>query len=258
MPIFKIYPYKRKSQGALLLQEAMQDYLRENVPLINENHIVGKNECIITWGNGHYPLRIGTDSCSILNPYEVVNISIDKVRFLRSMRAAHIPTITWTVEIETARNWIREGYAVYSRCVQDGMDGKGICIASRQEELQDAPLYTQEFKSTDEYRVHVCHGQSILGVVKRPVERNFNPKIRTSSGGWGYRRDCVVPKEITDLAIRCSHALHLDFGGIDVIYNSKTNEARILESNTAPELGPISAPRYAKTIIEKERNRTNA
>ena len=55
--------------------------------------------------------------------------------------------------------------------------------------------------------------------------------VRNGGNGWIYCRDTVVPDRAKQEAVKASKALGMDFCAIDILYNSKTKVATVLEAN---------------------------
>ena len=76
-----------------------------------------------------------------------------------------------------------------------------------------------------------------------------NSKIRTEEHGWVFCRGNVqVPDDVKLQAESAVSALGLDFGGVDVIWNEKEQQAYVLEVNTAPGLEGTTVTTYAAMI----------
>lgn len=257
---FKIFPYKVTSKGAKLVARALGEELDSDVPFVDSNYEIKDNDWIITWGVGYTSLYNASrkpNSTRVFNPEKVIARCVDKPIFLNRMHRFNVPTVEFTGNYDRAHQWVKEGNLVYCRTVVDGMDGRGIVVVGNEvgnRELPFAELYTKAFPATMEYRVHVFRDRPIFGIGKVPIERDYNKYVRTSKGGWGYRRDIgPVPPIVNQIAAQCSRALELDFGGIDILYDAKTGGARLLEANSAPEMGPTSSHLYAKEFVELSR-----
>lgn len=134
---------------------------------------------------------------------------------------------------------INDGKTVVCRTILNGHSGAGIVLASTEEELVDAPLYTEYIPKKEEYRVHVFNGEVIH--VSRKARRkdvpdeNVNWKIRNHNNGFIFQHENFeLPDECNVQALLAVKDLGLDFGAVDIIWNDKQQKAYVLEVNTAP------------------------
>jgi len=161
---------------------------------------------------------------------------------------------------DLARNYIAAGelkFPVLCRTKVKGHDGEGIVIAEEVADLVDAPLYVNLKPKTAEYRVHVARKDGeviVLGVQQKFLPHNKADKdmrLRTTANGcyfvWSVGGEPVVlPPQATIAVLDVFERFpELTFGGFDVIYNKPTNEAYVIEINSAPELTEKAAQMYA-------------
>jgi len=166
------------------------------------------------------------------------------------MRDTEVNLPPWTVSGTTAVSWAKAGKSVYCRGDLEGRDGRGIVIATNPTQVVHSDLYTTGIEADQEYRVHVFKHKPIFDLVKwhdNPSKKN--QLIRTGGNGWQYSRDVVVPEAAKEQAVLTSRALQLDFCAVDLLYNTKTEKATVLEANSAPELGPWTSAAYAKELV---------
>jgi glutathione synthase/RimK-type ligase-like ATP-grasp enzyme len=110
-------------------------------------------------------------------------------------------------------------------------------------------MYTKYIKKRDEYRVHVVQGNVIDTQIKMrrydTDDNQVNWMLRNHSNGFIFGRDRVVHDARRDaLAIAAVHAVNLDFGGVDIIWNAYRNEYYVLEVNTAPGITGTTLQNY--------------
>ncbi len=93
----------------------------------------------------------------------------------------------------------------------------------------------REFIPNDgDLRVFVIGGR-VIGVMKRsPKSGEFRANI--SQGGSGTVFDLSTRPDIQAMAERIAVVRGLDFAGVDVIINSKTDQAYLLEVNDGPQI----------------------
>lgn len=201
----------------------------------------------INWGSSR---TINTGPNRVINRPEQVTIAGNKLETFRALKdkdGIRIPNFT-TDRSESAR-WCTEGAIVVCRTKLSGHSGDGIILATKTEELVDAPLYVQYVKKQKEFRVHVAFGE-VIDVQEKRKRKEYDGdtdfQVRNHQTGWVYcREDIQEPNGLQDMALRTVHELGLDFGAVDIIYNAKRNECYVLEVNTAPGLEGTTVEKYA-------------
>ena len=165
----------------------------------------------------------------ILNSPIAISKCIDKTDAFNLFQNNGIPTLTYTNQKEVAQSWLNNGQTVVVRALTKSKMGKGISIISPGEELPTAPLYTQYFHKTHEFRVHVFMGKVIdyvqkkkMGKVKRKLFNldKVNMEVRNHKRGWVFaRKDIFHSATIEQLGIDAIVATGLDFGAVDILAN---------------------------------------
>lgn len=238
------------SKSARLLRDSLQEKLGERV-FITNNPSYLRRHTIINWGSSkdlHYHRCLG-------NYPEAVGDCVNKVGCLEALSTAMRPK--FTSEVAMARQWINEGHLVYCRTRLCSSQGRGIIVAETIDQLVPAPLYTQRFKHSREYRVHCAYGDIIqITQKKRRNGSNADSRIR-SNNDWVFARnldkDFNSPeiKKVLTVALLGAQCLGIHFGAFDILYSVRQNKAVILECNTAPGLDKTTAELYADAIIEE-------
>jgi len=205
------------------------------------------------------------DHVRIINDPEHTALSSDKVKTLAILKSAGVPALTFMTNKEQAKEFMST-YAmhpsrIYCRTLTRSKKGKGIVIASCQNELVDAPLYTVEFPKTHEYRVHVAGGNVIDWVQKKRCPRlsedgEVNEDVRNRGRGWYFsHKNRRGHQKIRDIAVRAVEALGLDYAAVDMLAIWKPNahgkmqlqDCVCCEINSAPGLtSRISLEAYIK------------
>jgi len=244
----KIYPYKQGSRGAKALADGM------GIRVLKQEGSTWKptaKSAVINWGASTLPARF--DNCLVLNKPDAVVAATDKLRLFRDVDDTSLMP-RWSASREDAVGWAREGHKVMCRTVLNGHSGRGIVVSRTEDELVDAPLYVQYVKKKEEFRVHIMHGEvfDVQRKARRLEVEEPNWDIRNHDNGFIYaRNDIQVPKKVTGVAVKVFKKTDLDFGAVDVIFNTKQDLALVLEINTAPGLTGTTVDNYVATFKEK-------
>lgn len=213
---------------------------------------------VINWGRT--TRGIIQEGINILNDPLAVSKASDKVVCLEALRGCeetenHIPRFCTT--FEEAEAFIEEGEVVYCRTLSRGSQGRGIVVATTQEELVPAPLYTCKVEVSREVRVHVFKGEVLhfaqkkkMGAERREEEGilEVNEDIRSHKNGWIFSIvDVEVPEEAQSAAVGAVNALGLDFGAVDMALTPQGG-CKIYEINSAPGLEGTTLERYRDAI----------
>lgn len=249
MTKIRIEPYKTWSGGAKALGERC-GILRATRRQVAKH---GDFDYIINWGRNERRFR-----GEYLNDPERVREATDKLLSARKFQAAEVPSPDFTDDQSVAQGWYDEGHAVVCRTLLRANGGRGIVLASPENEqgIVRAPLYTKYEKKADEYRVHVFNGEVIDIQQKRrrldtPDER-VDFQIRNAANGWVFCRDNVVcPDPVRGAAVGAVNSLGLHFGAVDIGYNQHHNRAAVYEVNTAPGLEGTTLDRYYEALVKQ-------
>lgn len=214
----------------------------------------------IKWGSFTRSIDVA-DEDNIVNNH-AGQASLNKKRCFELLRTAGVPIPEFTTERSVAETWIRAGFRTYERHSLTGSAGEGIVVAETLGELSDtaAPLYTQGVKGKRrEYRIHVFNLNGVQRVfIQQKLRRegfaenpSYSSTVRNLENGWIFaNQNIVAPRQATiDAAVAACRALNLNFGGVDLIEQEKTNGfSVVLEINTAPGLAGATVNFYAESI----------
>lgn len=212
---------------------------------------------MVNWGNSHdQPWQ--TPNVRIFNKPEVVRLAANKLlTFQKFQEAGFTDVPEWTITREQAATWIANGGVAVCRTVLNGHSGRGIVVAEREDQLVNAPLYTQYVKKKKEFRVHVGFGV-VVDVQEKRQRRADNPdaerefRVRNLQTGWVYCREQIdEPASLRETACRAIDALGLDFGAVDIIWNERQDKCYVLEVNTACGLEGTTLENYAQLFAHK-------
>ncbi len=236
-----IYPYSTASESAKLLAEKC-GCLR--IKREGSNFHGKKGQYILPWGAGTGNYTADTGDATLLNPPELIDVSINKINWFRRMEMFHVhrPRLpTWTTSQFIAQGWLRQGMTVLARHEIDGSRGSGIEVIKKPLDFVHAPLYTIKVENVAEYRVYMFNDEVI------DYRRKFGKAYEGLMIGDGieFRIDHEpLPADVATQAAKAARALPLTVQGLDVIWDGE--RAYVLETNTAPYLGIQVANRYAR------------
>lgn len=243
-----IYPYKAGSKSVKALKQALGI---KSIKLLNSKFKPRAGKTIINWGSSSLPEEYW--ECNILNHPSFVENASNKLNTLLILINSGISYPDFSTEKEDAEHLIGIGKKVVCRTVLNGHSGQGIVIASKVEELVDAPLYVEYIPKKEEYRVHVFQGEAffVQRKARRMEEENPNWQIRNHQNGFIYaNQDVDVPEHVKEMACKAVDALDLDFGAVDIIWNERHDKYYVLEVNTAPGLSGTTLNKYAEKFKE--------
>lgn len=250
----RINPYKSGSCSAGALAQYLTELHDRAVLRLRRNTQFRprRDDWVINYGIGHAPIPIENQ----LNLRESVRRASNKLRFFEDSRGQDYRVPEWTNNIELARRWIQEGHKVCCRTNLTGHSADGLVLASTEDELVQAPLYTQYVKKQQEYRVHFVGG-TIVDVQRKArradvPDEDVNWQVRNHDNGFIYARGNVTPRTVPqDVILQCEEYIgstDLDFGSIDVLYNEREDQAYILEVNTASGLEGTTLERIGNAL----------
>ena len=249
-----LYSHNPKSQGAKALAEAM------GIPRIkhhNSKFRGGAEKTVINWGASHFRLRkMEIGGTRVINDPSAVHTATNKIYALTRFSVVGVSCPFWTTNKEIVRTKIHEGEGAVkflARTIINGSEGRGIKVVDNFLDIPDAPLYVQYIKKEKEFRVHVIGGKVIdiqQKVLRADADRAaVNWMVRNTVNGFVFQRNGIIPPVgISDLAISAVAALQLDFGAVDIIYNTSLNKCFVLEVNTAPGLEGLTIQKYKDAL----------
>ena len=243
-----IYPYKAGSKSAKALAEALGC---RRIRLTNSRYRGRPSHMLINWGSSGQDIPA---SGITLNKAYAVGRAGNKLDAFRRIGMAGLSIPRITTDPEVAYQWDTN---VMIRRTLHGHSGQGCVYVDRTERellcAGRAPLYVEYIKKSAEYRFHVMAGK-VIDVQQKRVRsgsEDNNFQIRSHANGWIFARTGIdVTPAAYKLATDAVTVLGLDFGAVDVIYNSHRNEYFVLEVNTAPGLVGETVTNYANAIRE--------
>lgn len=216
-------------------------------------YITGKNfqqgDVLVNWGTTK-PLAIGDNL--VLNSGLAIGLASNKYHAFAALTGKDVETVPWTANKAVAQEWQAKGRTVVVREVLTGHSGNGILIIEENQDIPDAPLYTQYVFKTKEFRVHATQSEvfDTQRKVRDPDQEPLSWKVRSAKNGFIFQRNNIKPSGDRDnLAMSAVKALGLDFGAVDIV-EDKDGKLFVLEVNTAPGLEGQTITTYTE-ILEK-------
>lgn len=233
------------STGAMDLRHELRR-LGHEVRFVNMSP---RTDVVINWGSHNVPAFRGT----VINSGNAVRTATSKRASYQAFAAADVPTCGWTNDRAQAVRW-GATQRVIGRDADHGSGGAGTVVYEAGTPIGEHRFYVRYFRKQREFRVHVYKGV-IVRVLEKLKKRNFEGRdqyIRSHLRGWVFGSNHLAtnpaPNMVSDLAVRAVAALGLDFGGVDVGYNTHRDAAIVFEVNTAPGLEGTSATLFAQAI----------
>lgn len=249
-----IYSWNANSEGATLLKDAMGITKIRN----EGSRFVGSlRKRVINWGASTLSREV--EKCQLVNSAAAVLLASNKLSFFRKVSEEASEVLpAWTSDMQEAIKWCADGKIVCARTVLNGHSGNGLVIMDRDHpnDFVRAQLYTEYIKKEDEYRIHIVNGRIIdqqrKALTKEKADAgDVNWKIRNLANGFIYQRENVnPPDEVKNVAVIAMRNSGLDFGAVDVVYNSKRKGQKsfVLEINTAPGITGTTVENYARAL----------
>lgn len=246
-----IYPYKMSSGSSKRLAEALRGLGHKVVRVFaDRNYVPHTDDYVINWGSSKVP---NWDAFAIkCNAPHLVGLASNKLRTFSTLLREEVEVPIYTGMKEVASMWLQNNIKVFARTTLTSHSGRGIVVMSNAVELVDAPLYTAEFKKTNEYRIHIFDSSVLDSQEKR---KRGGTGSRVDHDIWNHGNDFVfcrenldVPYAVHDAALRAVEALGLTFGAVDVGYDRATQKVVVFEVNTAPGIKGQTLTKYVEKI----------
>lgn len=243
-----IYSYRMGSESAIALADALDVYIikHENSTFRGE---AGKY--ILNWGAGTGVFNAKAGGATIFNTPQQIDLAVNKLDFFKGCLGLEAPRLPfWTTAKNQAEAWLSAGHVVIARTKLEAAKGQGLVVCKNPLDIPDAKLYTVKVSSTEEYRVYMFNGEVLDARVKL-LAQNKQPDSDGMRYGEQYefcplRRE--LPEDVKEQARRAIKKTGLLTGGVDVLFDSTTETATVLEVNTAPYVGEGTAEKYAEAL----------
>ena len=232
----------------------------KNRGLINDDTI------IINWGRSQD--IDGVPPCFYINMPFSVGMCVDKVRTLCAMHSWGVPALSSTTVREDAKEMLARDGCIVVRRTTTGSRGRGCELVYDStfgtERLPVAPLYTEFYDKTHEFRVHVMDGEVIDYRQKKKMGKEKLTKrgigevdmfIRNHKRGWVFAKNDILRfKEIEETAVDAAGALRLHFCAVDILAkvddNGQLIDHVVCEVNSAPNLVASTMEAYVNGLVK--------
>lgn len=245
-----IYSYNMGSASVAALKQALGAKL---IRLENSNFIGSADKQVLNWGSSTPNLEVS--KCQVLNRPEAIEPASNKLRFFEKVKdLIQIPS--YTTQFQEAFSWMEKGKVVVVREKLTGHSAEGLVILENRTEWDNydhsrARMYILYIPKQSEWRIHVFRGE-VIHVQKKGIREGTRPvtfRVQNHNNGFIYLiNDVKPPQDVITQAVKALEATELDFGAVDVIYNTYRDKAFVLEINTAPGLEGSTINKYATAI----------
>ena len=189
----------------------------------------------------------------------VLRKGTDKLTQLTKFKEHGIDCPDFTTNRANVLPWLADDSAVVCRTLLRSSEGKGIVIATEEQQLVNAPLYTKYVPKKRKYRVHIVNGV-VIDVQEKRKKRGFendrDTRVRNTANGYVFCRENVQePDGLRAAALQACSSLGYSLGAVDVAYNERNNRCVVLEVNANPGLEGTTLEKYSSKIVDwyKER-----
>ena len=240
----------------------------------NPTDRLADNTVVFNYGRSKVPVwaeGARARGVTILNKPSAVARSVDKITCLGILSENGVPALIHTTNRDSALAWLEQGDDICIRHTTTGKQGQGVEVFTVQDgldgkELPRAPLYTQVYNKTHEFRVHVFKGEVIDLVQKKRMGKKKLARfgldeadtfLRNHKKGYVFAHNDLICDSpaiqhgedvildngrvfIEDISKQAVAAIGLDYCGVDVLAKYDRNgafvSALICETNSAPSL----------------------
>lgn len=231
-----IYPYSSVSEGAKNIADGLGGM---RIKRSGSSYVFKETDRVINWGasDNPFPKALNANIGSVLS----------KKAFFDRCKYADI-TPRYALDSSSAKALNSK---LVCRALDKGKDGEGISIWEGDGPLPNAVLYVEFQPKTAEYRVHV--GRTPEGEI---VLIGHQRKFKKGGGDIWTGESCyfvwtvdglpvVLPEGVRDVALKTLALFEeVTFTGLDIIYDSNTQRAFVLEANSAPMMTPKTVECY--------------
>lgn len=279
----RVVPYKQASNSGAIIAEGLTSRLNKRVLRVSPDSPTFRSredDIYVNWGRSSPPRWAINPNTIILNHWDAVATAANKIHTFNALIANeetqnYVPAYTTIKDI--ALMWCRtRNIIVVGRTTLNGHSGQGIVLFNSAQEIMDYRgdpilLYVKYIKKLHEFRIHVGstyndNGELVYDVFDAQEKRraqglenrtDFQARVRSHANGWNFCRenlDQMLVARASSLAIDVIKTLNLDFGAVDIIYNSREDAFYILEVNTAVGLEGETRDNYTNMLTNLVRS----
>ena len=211
------------------------------------NNFYKEDNNVINWGNHIYR----EDKYFRLNKPSAIALASNKAVSRRFLRDAgiHVP-VTWFLGEREPLNL--GGKFIARPPYHHG--GNNFYVVGSVNELArkidgdtSTWYFSEIFPKTHEFRVHCAHGK-VLQVSNKPLaEGEIRANHSVVEESWRALKWSEFNDLICEQSLKAVKVLGLDYGAVDIMWNSDTNRVAICEVNTSPSITTeYSSGKYAE------------
>lgn len=202
---------------------------------------------IINWGN-----YILSDEHITVNFSSSVSIASNKARSRRILQERGI-AVPRSYFWDNLADCVEVNYPIIVR-PSHHLGGKNFHVFKEPKALQAflwgkqmGTWYASEiFPKTHEFRVHCAHGRILMISSKPLVEGEIRANHSITEEAWPAVPRKEWNSKVCEESLKAIESLSLDYGAVDIMYNSENDSVAICEINTAPSIcTPYSSGKYA-------------
>ncbi len=236
---------KKNSSDWVIFEKGMENF--QGITAIGG--ILEGNNSIINWGNHIF----SNDAYFSANIPSAIALASDKARsriFLQEVGVSVPVTVTWGNPQELQPN-----YPLIARTAQHH-GGNNFYVLNDASEINNlvkehpeirGGYFSEVFEKDTEFRVHCAHGRILMVQEKPLVEGELRANQAVNHEKWTVLKWGEINPKIALESLKAIEALGLDYGAVDIMYNSADNSCAICEVNTSPSINTdYSSGKYAK------------
>lgn len=171
--MFKLYPYKVGSASVKKLKTALNAMI---IKLEGSHYRYRSTHKVINWGNSRRPSWMSND-VPVINQPEAVAIAGNKLSTFQTLSENGVATVPFTVNTQTAQDWLQEGKKVFVRHSLTGHSGEGIEVI---EPVATVNTFSQERQERIDYLSDIVSelgeiGERNLAIIVEDYISSFTP-----------------------------------------------------------------------------------
>jgi len=275
----RIWTNNEKSRSAMLLSRELNIRLRDadddrKIPRLRHEgstYTPRASDVVLNWGSSNENFPREFLKARVINHPNSLDLVTNKKKFFRHFKENGLENIIPEFSEGPSpefESWGEQGRAgkdpdypfAMIRHKLTGSAGEGIEMVTRNNvrKMGDnlrGKLLVRYIPKKSEWRVHYCRASSSIFYVQKKVLKNDRPAgfepnwfVRNHDNGFvfAHGEDYVAdtPQCVLEVAAAAAESTGLDFGAVDVVYNSYQQQAYVIEINSSPGLQGESLTKY--------------